>query len=1074
MTSFSLKRAFFALLMLLGLASASYGDVKGHLFLCFRATAGEGASTDYLVDLGLATQFTEATASIPTVALGGDILADLDSIYGTNWKTRGDVFWSVSGVQRQVGNGFPAATMFATKKEETVGTQSTPWPRASLFNTTPAGKMETMSSRYALGTVSDGGGAQTISSNNPLALIQSNTIPVSYTAFQPGGVATTGLTAFAYFDTPLGIENTFASGTANSVLDLYELLPGAGPSSFLGSFKLSDTGTLSFAVPAKVAFSAASYSLPEDQGTVHLTLTRTGDTSTSFTVNVSTVDGANATAGVDFNGFTDTPVTFNASDVSKPVDVVLLNRPNYQGDRSFTVTMTVASGNPSLIAPSTATVNIGETSPPPPTYSFSPINYSATEGDGTATLTIHRSPGNGATSIEITTHDGTGAGGAIAGTDYTAATGQVVNFADTETSKTVAVTILDPATYTGDRTFTVTLGNPNPNDGIIGAANTATVTIHDNDQNPAGTVEFGNAAFTTSIPNAAVVRLNRTGSVPGTTGSVVVSLGGGTIGASQLGLTFPVTVNFADGDTFKDLSIPLGATITTGNFNLSVGTPTNVSLGQQTTTTVTVQASQTPDTIKPKIKLTSPKAGKANATFDIAGDVTEQDPLDHVQYTLNGGAPVNLTLGALTNGVTHFSATGIAAENGLNTLTIQAFDNKTTASLITKVTFTYTNTTLNLDGTYSGLVVPTNQPAAGGDKNNASGLLTVTVGKTGTFSGKLLIGGASFSVGGVLQNNGQARFKPALGNTLAIVKKLKPTPLALGNLAFTVAADGATLRKLTGTLGIVGTIDAPKAFYDGKTNLLDPTILANKGKYTGVFQSLEQIPVTDHTSYPQGDGVGNVTIAKTGKFAVTGILADGTKVSMSGALSKNNHVALYAPLYTKKAGSIAGVVTLDNTDPDTDMESAGFLWVRPIQPKAKQYVNGWEDGLTVGFLGAAYVLPPKGTVQSVFPFNPAGSGNVRLTFADGKLTGPVQHEAGISDKNKVTNNPATDKDFSLSISSASGSAKGTFKHTDGTKTAFNAIIYQKGGLKGAYGYFLSNQPKNGPAGEGGGVTILQH
>ena len=96
-----------------------------------------------------------------------------------------------------------------------------------------------------------------------------------------------------------------------------------------------------------------------------------------------------------------------------------------------------------------------------------------------------------------------------------------------------------------------------------------------------------------------------------------------------------------------------------------------------------------------------------------------------------------------------------------------------------------------------------------------------------------------------------------------------------------------------------------------------------------------------------------------------------------------------------------------------------------------------------------------------------------MTFADGKLTGPLNKNATISFANKVTNSPtATDKTYKLSLTSSSGALKGDFTHTDGTKTKFTGVIFQKGATKGGYGYFLSNVPKNGAPGESGGVTIL--
>src|SRR6185369_7041928 len=121
------KRIFFSLAVVLGIAAATPAAradlAEGHVLLCFRATGGEGGSTDYLVDLGLVTQFTNAAGPIVSVPLGGNILTDLEAIYGTDWHTRGDVLWSVSGVQKTSGNGFAANTIFVTKEETAPGTQ---------------------------------------------------------------------------------------------------------------------------------------------------------------------------------------------------------------------------------------------------------------------------------------------------------------------------------------------------------------------------------------------------------------------------------------------------------------------------------------------------------------------------------------------------------------------------------------------------------------------------------------------------------------------------------------------------------------------------------------------------------------------------------------------------------------------------------------------------------------------------------------------------------------------------------------------------------------------------------------
>ena len=93
-------------------AAIVYAD--GDLILGFRATGGQGASTDYLIDLGSAASIINSAGPI-TFAIG-NIGGDLTTIFGS-WSTRGDVFWSVSGVQKIAGNGFANNTMFATRSD---------------------------------------------------------------------------------------------------------------------------------------------------------------------------------------------------------------------------------------------------------------------------------------------------------------------------------------------------------------------------------------------------------------------------------------------------------------------------------------------------------------------------------------------------------------------------------------------------------------------------------------------------------------------------------------------------------------------------------------------------------------------------------------------------------------------------------------------------------------------------------------------------------------------------------------------------------------------------------------------
>ena len=251
-----------ALLPSTSTAAIIYAD--GDLLLGFRATGGQGGSTDYLVNLGSASSIVNSLAPI-TFSLG-NIGADLSTLFGS-WSTRADVLWSVSGVQKVAGNGFVNNTMFATRSDAVDGplgtNTTTPWTRPSSFGAgAPAGKVQGLGQKYGLGTTGATAADQIESANASGALIQPTSQANSYASYQPGGVNTTGSTAFGYFADSSGIEGNFSQGAASSVLDLYTVAPGSGASLFAGNVTITNGAALTF-TPASV---------PEPSAAVALTL----------------------------------------------------------------------------------------------------------------------------------------------------------------------------------------------------------------------------------------------------------------------------------------------------------------------------------------------------------------------------------------------------------------------------------------------------------------------------------------------------------------------------------------------------------------------------------------------------------------------------------------------------------------------------------------------------------------------------------------------------------------------------------------------------------------------------------
>ncbi|NLH72122.1 MAG: hypothetical protein GX456_03600, partial [Verrucomicrobia bacterium] len=162
---------------------------------------------------------------------------------------------------------------------------------------------------------------------------------------------------------------------------------------------------------------------------------------------------------------------------SKTFSVPILNDTVYEGNETFRVTLSGATGA-SLGSPSTATVTIVDNETPVRgTLQFSSSSYSVNENGGSVTITVTRTDGSyGAASVSYTTTDQT----AVAGSDYITRSG-TLSWADGEAgSKTFSVPILNDTVYEGNETFRVTLSGATG--ASLGSPSTATVTIVDDER----------------------------------------------------------------------------------------------------------------------------------------------------------------------------------------------------------------------------------------------------------------------------------------------------------------------------------------------------------------------------------------------------------------------------------------------------------------------------------------------------------------------------------------------------------------------------------------------------------------
>ena len=152
---------------------------------------------------------------------------------------------------------------------------------------------------------------------------------------------------------------------------------------------------------------------------------------------------------------------------------------NADGSNVVRLTNNPASDIDPAIQPFPSAATIGS-------VQLSASTYSVNEGQRTLDITVTRTGGSGAASVDVTTINGT----ASDRTDYTPIT-RTLHFGAGETSKTVRLSVIDDLRVEGDETLTVSLGGAV--NTTIGTPSSAVVTIVDNDSSisAAGATLFG-------------------------------------------------------------------------------------------------------------------------------------------------------------------------------------------------------------------------------------------------------------------------------------------------------------------------------------------------------------------------------------------------------------------------------------------------------------------------------------------------------------------------------------------------------------------------------------------------------
>lgn len=427
----------------------------------------------------------------------------------------------------------------------------------------------------------------------------------------PSGGTLSGFTQVdgdSYTATFTANDNVTATGSVT--VDANSYTDTAGNTGSTGS------DTVSIATASTIAFSAANFNSNEDVGTSNaVTLTRTGDTSGTSSVQVSITGGTATGSGTDYTSSSfPLTVSFAPGETSKTVTIPINDDSLNEADEPITLSLGSAS-NATIGTQNTTALTIIDNDPQP-TISIGDTTFG--EGDGTASFTVSLSTASGkAISVDYATVDGT----ATAGSDYTANSG-TLNFAAGETSKNITVNISEDASFEGPETFLVDLTSPT-NATIADAQGQGT--INDNDVIHAIAASITTVTEGDTGVQTVTFTISRTGATSQPTtidyafsGTAILNTDYNNIGGTSGASATTGTVSFAAGETSKTITVDVIGDTLDETDNVLTVTLSNASVGTISTTAQSLTI--TDDDAAPTISVNnvSVDEGAGTTTFTVS------------------------------------------------------------------------------------------------------------------------------------------------------------------------------------------------------------------------------------------------------------------------------------------------------------------------------------------------------------------------------------------------------------------------------------------------------------------------
>jgi len=405
--------------------------------------------------------------------------------------------------------------------------------------------------------------------------------------------------------------------------------PGGGAT--LGSPSSATLTIVDNDTAGSVQFSLTGYTVDESSASALITATRSGGSAGPVTVDYQTANGS-AQAGSDYTTASGT-LTFGSGVLSQSFSVPIANDGTVEGPETVDLALSNPTGRLTLGTRKTAVLTITDDEPGV-TLHFSAPGYTVTEG-GLATLTVKRS---GPTTNALTVDYQTSNGSALAGSDYTPASG-TLSFKAGISSLTFKLATTGDSQDESDEDLNLALSNPTGG-ASLGTQATATLKILDNDAG--GALKFSAAAYSRSegLPTATIT-VSRSG---GLASSVTVNYASSD-GTAQAGVDYTPTsgtLSFASGQTSRTFTVPILADDLdedNESLTLTLSGPTgSATLGSPTAATLSITDDDTDGVFEFSVSGYAASEGGGAATVTVTRSGGKAGPVTVDYQTSNSTA----------------------------------------------------------------------------------------------------------------------------------------------------------------------------------------------------------------------------------------------------------------------------------------------------------------------------------------------------------------------------------------------------------------------------------------------------